>query len=261
MLSSNVTRLAVFLAFLGLGAGLRAYLNDRGGEAEEGFTGHAAPCAEEEDPRCRSEAPSGARSPDREHAVIRADDACRRAGYLCAALEEQSELRIVRFAEDTRILIVRVPLPEHEDPGVARRLRRAAVRGIQTWQGHPFQLRILERDRGQEVDMEVRWTSSLGGATLGRTRSQYRSGPGGIEYRVVDLTLGTRSPRFGRNVLRPATVELTAAHEMGHALGLPHSDDRRDLMYSENTATHPTARDYRTVEALYALPVGARVRR
>ncbi len=54
---------------------------------------------------------------------------------------------------------------------------------------------------------------------------------------------------------------LTAAHEMGHALGLPHSDSDRDVMYPTNTARNLTTRDFRTMEALYRLPNGAKIRR
>lgn len=48
--------------------------------------------------------------------------------------------------------------------------------------------------------------------------------------------------------------------EMGHALGLlVHSDKERDVMYPTNTATSLSARDYRTMEALYELEPGTRI--
>ncbi len=78
---------------------------------------------------------------------------------------------------------------------------------------------------------------------------------------MLSLDLVTRSPFDPRAVVSPAQLRLTAAHEMGHALGLPHSDSKRDVMYPTNTATALTARDYRTMEALYALPDGAIIRR
>ena len=52
-------------------------------------------------------------------------------------------------------------------------------------------------------------------------------------------------------------------HEMSHALGIMwHSDSTRDIMYPQilpNTMAELSARDLRTVEALYELPNGAMV--
>ncbi len=43
---------------------------------------------------------------------------------------------------------------------------------------------------------------------------------------------------------------------MGHALGLPHSDESGDVMYPTNTANTLSARDYRAMQVLYRLPNG-----
>lgn len=96
---------------------------------------------------------------------------------------------------------------------------------------------------------------------LGRAQVEWTLKGGEISVKVLGLTLTTHDPGPAGGLLGPTEVELVAAHEMGHVLGLPHSDDDRDLMYPENTATRLTARDFLTLEALYALPGGVEIRR
>ena len=79
----------------------------------------------------------------------------------------------------------------------------------------------------------------------------------GEELTVLDFVLATHTP--GGAPLDPLRLRLTAAHEMGHVLGLPHSPDAADVMHTFNTATRLTFRDFRTVEVLYGLPAGALV--
>jgi predicted Zn-dependent protease len=76
---------------------------------------------------------------------------------------------------------------------------------------------------------------------------------------VVSIELSTRSPFDPSRLIDPRQVRLTAAHEMGHALGLPHSDASRDVMYPTNTATSLSAQDYRTMESLYGFPDGTEI--
>lgn len=69
------------------------------------------------------------------------------------------------------------------------------------------------------------------------------------------LTLATHTPR-GWPLDEDAVYTVTL-HEIGHLLGLGHSDDPTDVM-SPTTAVHDlTPRDRRTATLLYALPPGS----
>ena len=186
---------------------------------------------------------------------------CVNVGYLCAQMEESGTMQVLRWPEDTGVIRVRVPLPEHEPSARARELQRAAIRGIQAWQGHPFDLSIQGRSREDPADIVVTWHQQIGGSRLGQASIEWIRRGSEITMRVDGILLSTRSPYDAQRELSPRQVELVAAHEMGHALGLPHSDDRRDVMYPQNTASHLTNRDYRTMIAVYQIPNGAVIQR
>lgn len=192
-----------------------------------------------------------------------AGDACLGTGYLCAPLETDAEFRIYRWDASVPRLIVHVELPAHEPPERARALQRAAVRGIQAWQGQPFPLVIEDRPgrRSGAAHITVSWQAQLDGTALGTTHTKWEAHqPGSGNFTSVSFVLATRSPYSRARILTPEEVVLVSAHEMGHALGLTHSDDPDDVMYPTNTASRLSARDYRTMEALYGFPNGHRIR-
>ena len=181
--------------------------------------------------------------------------ACRDSAYLCRGLEwKDGTARAFRWNETTPVIRIRVPLPAG-DRDAAREMQQAAMRGLRAWDGHPFAILVESRDRGTPADFTVEWMNRPPRNQLGLTSTRWTQEGGRATLEITSFRLAVANPSSG-GPLAARQIELTAAHEMGHALGLPHSDEPRDVMFPTNTALRLSARDYKAMEALYRLPNG-----
>ena len=74
-----------------------------------------------------------------------------------------------------------------------------------------------------------------------------------IRHGVIRLAVtGTDGRKLDR-----AAAKMVAIHEAGHALGLAHSADARDVMYATPRTSALSDRDRRTIELIYGLPAGS----
>jgi len=203
----------------------------------------------------------GAYPEDDLRVVLKADEVCVNAGYLCAELEVSGIDTILRWPDDTPLIRVWVPEPADVSPQAAKVLQRAAANGIRVWHEFPFPLEVSTRLEAGDPDITVEWSRNLGGNRLGNTGMRWSRSGEAFHAEVRHLQLVTHYPTNLEVELTPEQLQLVAAHEMGHVLGLPHSDDPRDVMYPQNTAWRRTRRDFETMEALYNLPNWAVIRR
>jgi hypothetical protein len=156
-----------------------------------------------------------------------------------------ASLPVTIWAEDT------LDLPTH------------AANAITTWQSQ-F---LYGEFRGQMVsdsnDADIIITAGQLPTSARMLRSMARECEGGTDV-PLDPVTKILTPPFhvfidprleGDIPAQPSCLNITTAHEIGHALGIfQHSPDPEDLMYSDPVVIAPSARDRNTINRAYHTP-------
>ncbi len=178
-----------------------------------------------------------------------------RAVYLDSAFADpDSTLRRWNERPELRIAV----LPPADNPALIVEVRAA----VREWRAasHGMVLIDVTDTTGADVLVQFieRFDSASGSSandSVGRTGLTLLEWTRHGEVQHALVTLATAEPRGRR--LDPAEARGIAMHELGHALGLPHSGDPGDIMYPTVRRPALSARDRATIALLYSLPPGS----
>ena len=147
----------------------------------------------------------------------------------------------------------RIALLEGGSPDYGVRMADFVREGASQWEAADLGLWFSFTGDTTDADIVFQWRESFGNGNQAGVTDLRWSNSG----RVVRAYVSLATRNAGDSLFTDDALLGAAVHELGHAMGLPHSTDSTDVMFPVTRVTVPSARDRATVRLLYALPPGS----
>ena len=159
---------------------------------------------------------------------------------------------VIRRWPDRGSQALGVAIVEGGPADYSARLAELVRQALARWSEAGVGVEFVEVADTSRADIVVRWIDRFEFDRAGQTDLTWDQ-LGRVRRATLSLALRTNSGMaLGENALL-----AVALHEVGHAIGLPHSADTTDVMFPSTRTTRLSARDLRTATTLYRLPTGS----